>query len=1213
VQRSLPALVIVLTLALAPLAGQQKLDLNQQQSPPKPRPEWLKLVDQGASDPRLKGYLAPEGVKVEIVAEEPTVINPVGMTFGPDGTLYVLEWVPAEGAHFPESFVVFTYKDGSKRKVAIMRKPVKDRVSALSFNPVRKVYDKVRKVLDEELPSSILIHDDWMYLTGQGTVRRYKLADLGEGKKPKAEVIAHGFCGFHHHQVSGLTIGNDGWLYVTSGDDDNFAEGSDGSRATVLRTGAVFRCRPDGSKLHTFALGFRNPYRDVALDETYNVFHVDNDNEDGSKFTGCRLMHVAEGNDFGWRLRHGARCCVPDRVRGAAFGELPGKVTPLLKTGRGAPAGLLIYNDTRFPEQFRGLLYYPDVVRKLIRAYRVEPRGASFEVTEEFEFLKSNDPLFRPCQMVLGPDGAMYVCDWRTDSGGAGRLWGDGKHGRIYRLTWAGTKDDPAIAPRTLDSWAKIGKLSDAELFKTLSSEDFSDRERARNEIVRRGVKGRAPLLKLLKDDETPLRARIAALGALQSFWNDDVQKAVLELLHEPVPDLRRLAADGLALNAKAGDKEVHEALVQLVNDQDRAARRAVLLAIGKLGAPGAEDVLVNALQFDESKDEYLRDGIVRAIEQTGKRGIDAVLALMDSGVQAERDRAVEAFLAFRTRPGALALPTLLKNRYLRGKQRAEVLRSYGNYLLDPPISLEPLLDELARGPDSAALLTGLEVLSVSGALKGPKAEAVLLKALDEGAALVRLAAIKAVGDTRLVKAAPRLAELLKDATKSGEERLALATALTVVPEKSAVPLLRTLATDRKENASLRGQALRALSAADPKTGQDEAAALLRAGDGDLHKQALAVLSERPEGAALAGRLFLEKRLPRESLPQVADALRTHLAGRPELERLLTEVMKGGLLVSLAPAEVERVRKLVAARGSARRGRELYLNSKALACVICHRLEGVGGQVGPDLTRVWDTHSVEKLIEAIIDPSKEIKEGYQTYMATTTDGRIFSGLKIAQNAAEVVLRDATGEDVRIAAKDLDKLTASKKSLMPDDVVRHLSFNQFLDLIAFLRDRKAQESLRGAARDFWVVGPFGGDFKTAHPPEKKPRPEARYEGGKLTWQPRQVDARGFLDLRAVAARAGDSAYALTYVHSARAQRATLLSGSGGGLRVWVNGKRVHEHTGSRPARADEDRVQVPLRAGWNAVLVRVLNEGSEPGLYLRFTGEGVRVALRPEKE
>src|SRR5262249_9199556 len=161
---------------------------------------------------------------------------------------------------------------------------------------------------------------------------------------------------------------------------DHVLEGSDGSRATVLRTGAIFRCRPDGSKIATVSIGYCNPYRDVAFDAAFNMFHIDNDSNDGGKFAGCRLMHVAEESDFGWRRRAASQKA--DRLRGAAFGELPGKMLPMLKTGRGAPAGLFIYNDTRFPAEFRGLLYYPDVLRKLVRAYRVSARGSTFAVTE---------------------------------------------------------------------------------------------------------------------------------------------------------------------------------------------------------------------------------------------------------------------------------------------------------------------------------------------------------------------------------------------------------------------------------------------------------------------------------------------------------------------------------------------------------------------------------------------------------------------------------------------------------------------------------------------------------------------------------------------------------------------------------------------------------------------------------------------------------------
>ena len=97
-------------------------------------------------------------------------------------------------------------------------------------------------------------------------------------------------------------------------------------------------------------------------------------------------------------------------------------------------------------------------------------------------------------------------------------------------------------------------------------------------------------------------------------------------------------------------------------------------------------------------------------------------------------------------------------------------------------------------------------------------------------------------------------------------------------------------------------------------------------------------------------------------------------------------------------------------KGNPIRGRQLYLNNKAVGCITCHRLEGVGGNVGPDLTRVWDTLSLEKVMESMLDPSKEIKEGYQTHVATTKTGLTVSGLKVSQNAKELILqrRDRQG-------------------------------------------------------------------------------------------------------------------------------------------------------------------------------------------------------------
>src|SRR5262249_10115444 len=141
-------------------------------------------------------------------------------------------------------------------------------------------------------------------------------------------------------------------------------------------------------------------------------------------------------------------------------------------------------------------------------------------------------------------------------------------------------------------------------------------------------------------------------------------------------PDLRRLAADGLALNAKRGDKAAHEALVQQLGDADLAARRAFYVAIGKIGSPHARDVIVNGLQFDKRQDDYMTDGLVRALEYAGQDGVAKLLALSDSGSETDLERVVEIYVALRTRPAAEKIPTLLKNYHLKPEQKIALIRS---------------------------------------------------------------------------------------------------------------------------------------------------------------------------------------------------------------------------------------------------------------------------------------------------------------------------------------------------------------------------------------------------------------------------------------------------------------------------------------------------------------------------------------------------------
>jgi putative membrane-bound dehydrogenase-like protein len=1179
--------------AAAPPVPAVPPEFAQPQSPPKPEPFPIKHVDQGQFDPKLKGIMLPEGFKAEIVIDAPDTINPVGMTFDPDGNLYVMEWRPdaVTGDRWYEVKETFRYRDGTTKQVATMKKFTTDLVKMFKYNAGTGKFDKPQTIISEELPSSIIWHEGYLYVTGRGTVRRWKQSRPG-GPWDIREIIAQGFCGFHHHQVSGLTIGNDGMLYLTSGDDDNFVEGSDGSRATVLRTGAVFRCKPDGSKMEAYSLGYRNPYRDIAYDDKFNFFHSDNDNEDGSKFMGCRIMHVAEGADFGWRLALGARCCRPDNVRGSIAGELPGKVPPMIKTGRGSPAGLLIYHDTRIPEQYRGLLYYPDVFRKLVRAYKVAPDGSTFKITNEFEFMKAEDPLFRPCQMVTGPDGAIYVADWRTNSGGAGKLSGDGVNGRVYRISWAGTKDSPALPRRGMDSWAKITRQSDAELLKTLAAPDLTDRVEARKELARRGAKARDLVLKKFVSGSLDGDARVVALGVLTANWNADVEDLFRLLTNDESADVRRLAIDALAYNAKPKDNRVYETLVKAIADTNPAVRRAAALGIGRLGQDGSGDTLVNALRHDADADVYLKDAYVRGIERLGKPGVESVLALAQSGSDKDKDLAVAIFLAFRTKPGADALPELLLNPHVTTDQREALVRSYTNYQTDPPISLDPLADYLAKRPNEPVnvLLAAVDVFTASGDAVAPKATQLVLNLLNRQDEPTRIAAIVAIESARMTAAAPKLMEFIADTDRTQVERVAAVKALRVLGDKKAAgPIQKVL--EGQHPAVLKAEALRTLAALDITAARAAAEKALDQADPQFLTEAVAVLAATKPGAKLIAERFIAKKLPRDFFPQVNEAI-NKFPDDPAFAKLRADVLRGGLLLSLEPSQVDKIRAEVSKKGNPQKGKELYLNTKLLACATCHRMEGVGGQVGPDLTRLWDSMSVEKILESIVDPSKEIKEGFQTYRLTTADSKVFTGLKVKEDAKEVVIRDANGRDHRVAKDDVDALAPSKLSLMPDNVVSQITYDQFIDLLAFLKSKKEQESLRGLVVDATVAGPF--------PAEVKSQKAETVDTDK--WKPLAAEANGKLDLKTAFGAANTPAvYVRAYVFAPKKQKATVAIDSENPWRAWVNGS-----TADPTATFDAD-----LKEGWNVLLVKVANGGKGAALGVRVTGDGLRTAAQPD--
>lgn len=142
--------------------------------------------------------------------------------------------------------------------------------------------------------------------------------------------------------------------------------------------------------------------------------------------------------------------------------------------------------------------------------------------------------------------------------------------------------------------------------------------------------------------------------------------------------------------------------------------------------------------------------------------------------------------------------------------------------------------------------------------------------------------------------------------------------------------------------------------------------------------------------------------------------------------------------------------EILALKGEAARGRELFLKSAGLQCRNCHRIAQQGRSVGPDLDGIGKRYSSAELLASVLTPSQKIESKYQTWLAETSNGLVYSGLLVEESSQEVVIRDATGKDVRLQRAGLELLLAQPKSLMPELQLRDATAQNAADLIAFLK-------------------------------------------------------------------------------------------------------------------------------------------------------------------
>ncbi len=137
------------------------------------------------------------------------------------------------------------------------------------------------------------------------------------------------------------------------------------------------------------------------------------------------------------------------------------------------------------------------------------------------------------------------------------------------------------------------------------------------------------------------------------------------------------------------------------------------------------------------------------------------------------------------------------------------------------------------------------------------------------------------------------------------------------------------------------------------------------------------------------------------------------------------------------------------ADGDIQRGRELFFGNKKAICATCHAVQGQGGQIGPDLTRIGAIRAPRDLLEAIVLPSVSFARGYEPFNLVTDDGQVLSGIIARETADAIHLVNTSRVETRVARKSIESLQQSNVSIMPEGMDNQLSHQELADLIAFL--------------------------------------------------------------------------------------------------------------------------------------------------------------------
>lgn len=970
----------------------------------------------------VKLYQHPAGFELKLFASEPNFGGkPIAMNWDERGRLWVCVTVDYPNEMQPP---------GRGR----------DRIVVCEDTDGDAVADKFTVFADKlSIPTSLAFAHGGVIVHQAPHTLFLKDTD-GDGQADVRQILFTGWgTNDTHAGPSNLRYGPDGWFYGMVG--------YSGFRGTVAgeqhRFGQGFyrfRVEPDGhegakvTKLE-FLRGTNNNSWGVGFSEEGLLF--------GSTANGCPSVYLAIPNRYYERVRGWSSAVLPSIAASNKFHPITKDIRQVDHHGGfTSAAGHALYTARAYPKAYwNRTAFVSDPTGHLTATFVLESNGTDFRARYGWNLVAGVDEWHAPIAAEVGPDGNAWVLDWYniivqhnpTPAGyktGRGNAYEselrDKTYGRIYRLVPIGQKPaDMSLADATAD-----------QLVETLKHPTMLWRQHAQRLLLeRRSVQSAAALARLVADpavDEISLN-----VGAIHALWtlgglgltgqnSGAAAEAVQNGLKHKSAGVRRAALEVLSPTQPNGAKA--PSCLDLLDDPDPHVRLAAMLAASELpaGQKAGEQVAAALLYRGNLNDRWLPDALTAAAARhdlyfltaaAGKKvppeGLKVVAVTAEHLARRAPDQGLDAVVAALSGAEPGVAETIIA-AFARGwpKKKTTALsagseKALGDLLAKLPAGAKGQLVKLATawGSKSFDQYTAQIAASLAAEVNNDRLT-------DER----RVTAARQLTEFR--SADPNVVETVLDAI-TVQSSPALAVGLIEAAGASTAPELGPALLARYPNWSPATQAaaLRLLLARPDTT----RAYLAAAEKGTVALNDLA-LDQKQALAAHPDRRIAER----------AKALLAKGGGLPNADR---QKVIDGLLAT------------VKATGDATNGKAMFTKH----CAACHQHSGEGNKIGPDLTGMA-VHPKEELLVHILDPSRSVEGNFRLFQVRTLDGKVLNGMLASETKTSVELIDSQAKRTVLLREDIDSLTASNKSLMPEGFEKQMTPKELTDLLEFLTKR-----------------------------------------------------------------------------------------------------------------------------------------------------------------